>query len=746
VPAAAQAAPPTIADSWVTDVTATSANLRAQIDPNGLPTTYRFEYITEAAYLANLGAAPPREGFLGASKSPPMGAIAIGAVPGPPVTRHVEGLTPATSYRYRPLATNPDGTTPGPERILATQAPTNVGALPDARALELVSPVDKDGGAIAAPGSLFGGGAFQAAAAGSAFTYSSASAFSSPPSAPPASQYIARRSPSGWASENLSPPLASAAYGDHPDGAPYRLFSEELSRGLLFGGLPCRGDSPGCPFPNPIIPGSGAPANHMAYYLREGGAYSSLLSPADLAHTAVDPEDFSVSFAAASPDLSALVLTSCAGLTANATEVIGGPGECDPEAENLYLRRQGQLVALNLLPSASKTTPGAALVAPVGAVSADGSRVYWSDTASGALYLREGTNTVRVDTPAGEGAAFQTASADGSVAFFAKEPSPGEKHLYRFAAPTKAVTDLTPAGGLVGVLGASSDGNVLYYQDEDGIQRWATGATTEVAAGEEAATESDYPPASASARVSADGAHLAFLSQAELSGYDAAGHTELYLYGPPVGGGAPRLLCASCNPTGERPNGSASIPGALINGSTAAYRPRVLSADGQRLFFETSDDLVSADANSRTDVYQWEAQGKGDCTRSPGCLSLLSGGRGEGGRLLDASADGADVFFLTGDSLLPNADPGSIDVYDARIGGGLPEALRPIACIGDACQALPSPPEDPTPGTLVPNSGNPPLAIRKEGQKPKKKKPHKGKGKGKSKSKGKGKGKRGGGR
>jgi hypothetical protein len=32
-------------------------------------------------------------------------------------------------------------------------------------------------------------------------------------------------------------------------------------------------------------------------------------------------------------------------------------------------------------------------------------------------------------------------------------------------------------------------------------------------------------------------------------------------------------------------------------------------------------------------------------------------------------------------------------------------------CVGDSCQPLPPEPEDPTPGTLVPNPGNPPLHV-----------------------------------
>ena len=81
---------------------------------------------------------------------------------------------------------------------------------------------------------------------------------------------------------------------------------------------------------------------------------------------------------------------------------------------------------------------------------------------------------------------------------------------------------------------------------------------------------------------------------------------------------------------------------------------------------------------------------------------------GEGGAsFLDASADGSDAYFLTEESLV-RSDPGSIDVYDARAGGGFPEPETPLACLADACQQLPAPPEDPTPGTLAPNSGNPP--------------------------------------
>jgi hypothetical protein len=708
---------PQIPTAWVTNVTSTSAVLRAEINPEGQSTAYRFEYLSAAAYQANVEAG--HDGFLGAARVPAAKDAGIGSgISLLPVSQNLSAplnpLSPATAYRYRPLATNPSGTTIGPVHTLTTEAASNVFALPDSRAWELVSPVDKGGGAIAAPGALFGGGAIQAGAGGGTITYGSSSSFGAAQGAPPASQYVSRRGEGGWGTENISAPLRSGAYGDQPDGVPYRLFSPELAGGLLYGGQPCRG-VPGCPEPAPVLPGSGAPGAYSTYYLRDnaGGTYDSLLDSADLGHSTVSPEHFSISLAAASPDLSSVVLSTCAALTPDAIEIPAGAGECVEAERNLYRWSGGGLELVNLLPPASTGTPGARIAAPIGAISADGSRVYFTSSEDALLYLREaGGPTKWVEETLPGRASFQTASADGSVAFLL-----GSGHLYRYLAATNTATDITPAGEVSGVLGASADGERVYFQDSAGLELWEEGTTRLVAPGADASLPSDHPPATATARVSADGRQLAFLSAVELAGADNLDaetrlpDTELYHYDASGGGS---LVCASCNPTGERPRGSASIPGAQINGTTTAYRPRVLSADGRRLFFDSSDRLVLQDTDSRPDVYQWEAQGEGSCTRSPGCVNLISSGRSSGGAsFLDASADGNDAFFLTDESLVPR-DPGSIDVYDARAGGGFTEPQSPIPCIADACQALPNAPDDPTAGTLVLSSGNPPPRIVKE--------------------------------
>lgn len=663
LPASASAAgAPQIESTWVTAVTATSADLRTEINPEGSATTYRFQYLTLSAYEANLAAG--KDPFAGALLAPPggEGSGGSGSVP-VERTQHVAKLSPSTLYRFRATANNEAGTTKGPVRFLGTEDATNAFALLDNRGWEMVSPPDKGGGAVGAPESIFGGGDFQAASNGQSITYSSADPFSEPRGAPPGSQYLATRGSSGWSTENISTPLPSGGYSDHPDGVPYRLFAADLSKGLL------------------LDPNRCAVACLTSYSLRQsqGGSVVST------------PQLSGLRFEGASEDLGQMVFGAEAGLY-----------------------RWSGLGALSQI----SATPGATLAAPNGAISTDGKRIYF--TAEGNLFLAEGATTKQPDQAQGGGGAFQVASADGRYAFFTKGG-----HLYRWDATSETATDLTPSGGVLGVLGISADGAAAYYLTSAGLFQWQEGIVIEVAA---AANASDYPPATGTSRVSADGQHLLFLSSAPLAGAESNGLIEAFLWGPPPGGGKATLTCVSCNPTGERPAGAASIPGALANGSARLYKPRVLSASGSRVFFESEDALVIQDTNHRKDVYEWEARREGSCQREGGCVQLISSGRSLADSVfLDASASGSDAFFGTDSSLVPQ-DPGSFDAYDAREGGGFPTPPGFIACEGDACQPLPEAPEDPTPGTLVPNAGNPPARFATVGKKGKGKH-HKGKGK-----------------
>lgn len=613
-PVAARAAgPPGLGAAWTSEVAATSARLHAEVDPEGSATTYRFEYLAAAAYEQNL--ATGQEAFAGALRSPAGAEASAGTGSSlVAVSRTIAGLTPATAYRYRVVAKNGEGSAAGDAHLFVTQALGGASPLLDGRAWEMVSPPDKNGGEVGGPEALYGGGVLQAAASGAAVTFSSLASFGEGASgAPPASQYVSSRTPSGWATRNVTRPAPAGGYGDEPDGVPYRLFSTDLARALVLDGRRCEVGEP-CP---------------RGYALWEGGTFRAL--PAAAAGMRI---------LTASPDLGRVTFEAEDGL--------------------LYEWSGGALIPSALLPAS-----------------------------------------------AGPGATFQAESSDRSFTFYTEAG-----HLFRYSAGSETSTDLTPSGGVEGVLGISSDGSVVYYQTLAGLYRWSGGVVTEVVAGSEAAAASNWPPATGAARVSADGSVLAFASTAPLTGYDntdqSTGQPDAQLFLWRAGTG---LACVSCNPTNARPIGPSSIPGAVANGSTRIYKPRSLVAGGGRLFFDSADALVLSDTNNAPDVYEWEVQGLGSCAVPGGCLALVSSGKAEdGATFADASESGADAYFLTSRSLVPS-DPGSLDLYDAREGGGFPKPPVPIACAGDACQSLPSEPDDPQPGTLLQGPGNPELRF-----------------------------------
>lgn len=646
---------PAVTDTWVAKVGTTSVELHGEIDPGEAATNGRFEYIADDAFQANLAATPPRDPFTGAVETPVGGkAIPAGSVP-VEIKQAVGGLHPGTTFHFRVVASNSEGTDVGPPRTFTLRI-AEESSLLDGRGWEMVSPVDKNGGEIQAPGGVFGGGVFQAAAGGGSIAYSSLSSFGSGQGSPGASQYISSRGSDGWTTANVTTPTLAGAFGPELDGVPYQLFSGDLARAVILD--PQRCETAPCP---------------RRYQLRQSSTGSLAPSPA-----ATD-----LDLAGANAGLTHTVLST---------------------AGNLYTWSGGSLSPVNLLPGDSAPTPGATLAAQsAGSISDGGTRVYFY--LGGNLYLRDGAQTVQVDQAAGGEGSFQAATADGGIAYFLEA-----EHLYRFTVASGTATDLTPGGGAIGALGASSDGSYLYYLTGDGLYLRHAGLTTRVADGADA---SDYPPSVGTARIAANG-NLVFLSSASLTEADTGGFPEVYLYRPSPGG----LTCVSCNPTGARPLGPSAIPGAVANGratdATRIYKPRVLTAGGDRVFFESDDALVLTDTNARRDVYEWEAGGVGSCASSAGCLGLVSSGRAEGdASFLDASADGNDAFFLTAGSLV-ETDPAGADVYDARVGGGFPVPPKPIVCEADNCQVVPEEPDNPASGTgFFRPEGNPPVSFPK---------------------------------
>ncbi|HEY2716148.1 MAG TPA: NHL repeat-containing protein [Solirubrobacterales bacterium] len=360
----------------------------------------------------------------------------------------------------------------------------------------------------------------------------------------------------------------------------------------------------------------------------------------------------------------------------------------------------------------------------------------------------------------GAPARFWTASADGTRAFF----SVGER-LYEYFAtdPTEPEVVLVAEGmegkgnGKAGdgVLGASEDASRIYFTShkllapgavsgepnlyflEVGEQPRFIGILDQSDLAEEPVESKaiSYEPGSRAARVSADGLQAAFMSSAPLTGFDntdrrnGAADREVFVYDAKADGGQGRLVCVSCDPSGARPLGqnitfsqarravwaAARIP----TWTTSLYPGNPLSSEGStvRLFFDSFIPLSPRDTNGHADVYEWEsAGGRAACeevgaeTYVPtmaGCLSLISSGQGnQDSEFIDADPAGKNAFFATGTSLLPQ-DPGSLDIYDAREGGGFPATQAQMPCEGEACQQSSPAPSVPGPASNVPRKGNP---------------------------------------
>jgi DNA-binding beta-propeller fold protein YncE len=786
--------PPSIDSQFAAAVDAASATLKAGINPhyfteNVGTTTYFVQYGTAACIEA--------EGWVaGCVSSQPVPPATL---KGPPVNEAVMAavglskLLPATEYRYRFVAEGSGapgepvvgaGGEPGVEGASAafTTMPLpsppaacendsrriGTGAsLPDCRAYEMVSPLEKAGGDALARLNIvpFEARMDQASTSGDALTFSAYRPFQDPESAPYSSQYLSKRDPvAGWSTEFVSPPQEGEAFVNQLfqlDNL-YRAFTEDLGLSFLMTDT------------EPVL-GPGGLAGHPNIYRRESGtgAYAactsavpqlsdqSTLGPqlqgfADDGHLAVFRLENKLTADASSTihenGTKGLQLYACSyeGGVASVHLVSALPNGTASEAENTaggpaneeFQRDQGRTESLE------------------NAVSSDGTKVFWTAASGpsgknpGALFVRlnpgaeptggtcvasEPEKACTLQISAGP-ARFWTAAEDGSLAIF----SAGGL-LSEFQVADKKTRPI--AGKVLGVLGASADAKRVYFVSADALDPEATPGepnlylhdavqeTDEFIATlgkEDLSQDNSAPgpinpePVSHTARVTPNGATAVFMSSdpqlaEEVAGYDntdqLSGKPAAEIYRYALGEG---LACISCNRTGARPRGreiqNSHIFSAPIRPAAALlppwlnslHAPQVLSDGGDRVYFEGFEALASADTNERADVYQWERQDAGSCTASEasfdpaagGCLTLISSGKATtDSQFVDAAPQGRDVFIRTASSLVP-WDPGQIDIYDAREGGGFPAPPKPPAeCEGEACQSPPPGPSNSTPAS-----------------------------------------------
>ncbi len=318
------------------------------------------------------------------------------------------------------------------------------------------------------------------------------------------------------------------------------------------------------------------------------------------------------------------------------------------------------------------------------------------------------------------------ASDDGSHVYLAANGVPAGATTN---SPNASGESATP-GNCKGVLGSAS-GTCNLYLWREGVAGLTFIARLDVGAGLSAETTDAanwaLTPANVfpgefqmTARVTPDGSTLLFRSQRQLTDYDNEEVPQLYRY--EAGDGGPS--CVSCTPTGAPPSappgvvlvnpfGSITAP-TLIPVPPARALSHNLSADGNRVFFQTIDALSAEDVNGENecqavasfsqnfpsclDVYEWEAVGSGSCeavqaTADSGCLYLISTGQGKEPALIgDVSASGEDIFFFTRARLVGQDLDGLFDVYDASVNGGLASQNEPprILCGSeDSCLSPP---------------------------------------------------------
>ena len=199
------------------DVAASSATLDASINPHNTSATYYFEYGPSSGYGSQSPAAP------GAGAGSGEGIVQV--------SRHLQGLAANTVYHYRLVVLSEGVTFDGPDQTFTTQPAGAEFVLPDERAWEQVSPVDKHGAVLS---QISEAGVVQAAASGGAVTY-----LATNPTEKEVKGYsevvqvISTRTSDGWVSGDISLPHTYATGPPAAEGPEYRFFSSDLSEALV---------------------------------------------------------------------------------------------------------------------------------------------------------------------------------------------------------------------------------------------------------------------------------------------------------------------------------------------------------------------------------------------------------------------------------------------------------------------------------------------------------------------------------
>jgi hypothetical protein len=702
---------PSITGEAAAEVGATEAVIGAQIDPFGELASYRIEYGLTESY----GSGTPQHEI-----GSPLEVVNVQAT--------LRSLQPDSEYHFRVLATNPVGTTVGPDRTFTTTATPPGGAgLPDGRAYESVSGADASGqayvpyGGITAPARevTVSRSAIRAASDGNVLAYvgdpegaEEGNGLTGPGTG---NEFIARREAGlgRWLPGGITPQIA--APGEEAAITAYEAFSSDLSTGFFSA------------VSTPAFAGRATPngpnrACTAVYSRTADGVFHGLFAQTPPTGTCgptfATEQNYTAQnlmFAganaggAAAPANSLVAFQTPAALTGGSAASPEGQ-----EGDNLYLSSEGLAHPIAILPEGGEdanatfgSTSGDLVSLPgdfSNVLSADGSRVFWTALEpSGssapellkALYVREdplsaSARTVQLDSsqaPSGEGATekserearsgggrFWTAAANGEEVFFTD--------CAQLTEPSSAVS----SPGCAHTEGAAEipSGNDLYeYDFARPLGQRLRDLTVDV-------NTSDPLGADVQGVVGAseDGGAVSFVANGVLTGAPngegtspSPGQPNLYVrqggntdFVATLARGDNELNLSQRNPRGPellgdwRPN---------VGSRTAA-----VTADGHSVVFESTRRLGSFDNNGTREVYVYTAAGDGSAKLS--CVSCVLGATSptEVGSYLTASLsstftprwmseDGDRVFYDSDQALSPEDKNGTLDVYEwEREGAG----------------------------------------------------------------------------
>jgi hypothetical protein len=689
----------------VSDVRAAAASstirVSAKINPNRGATTYVVEYGPTTAYGRSFPVTP-------ATIDPGSDPVYV--------TKTIAGLTPSTSYHLRVVATNSGGVTASPDKQVTTiaapkpepevtdtcpnaaeRATQGSSFLPECRAYEQISPVEKNGGAVSVGTSL------RARPDGDGALIGSTTALPGAPGRPGLSFYRSLRSADGWLSRSVDPPIYNT--NNHLHAQATLAYSRDMSSYVVMSR-------------RALAPGAVAGRGNLYRYDVDTGTYEFIANGPDNSNV-LDTDlffDLTGPFASiieADDALRHVVITTDAPLTADAA----------PGVNNVYEWTQGEgLRVVNRLPDGT-VNPSGGTYGTVGKsrpniMSRDGTRLFLS--MNGALYMARGEQPLQLlsaSRRAGDDpthpvpASFANATPDGTfVFFFSTAPlldeaivDAGRGDLYRLNTRTGELVLVTGPGdhrsGEDVFFDANEAGDRVYFNSSRKLVPAAAEGANNLYEWHDGQVHLIYSAGTygdgfgVAVHVSPSGRFAAFETGAPVTGYDSTNQpscagiepltgiailpvcSEVYVYDAVT----QSVACASCDPTGTS-NGSSTIY-TTAGFETFSYTEVRTVLDDGRVFFDTANALNSRDINGKRDVYEWH----------DGALRLISPGTaGTVAQLADVTSDGRDVLFTTSERLVGQDRDDSRDMYTARVGGGLASqrgAPDPHPCDGDACQA-----------------------------------------------------------